>query len=298
MSRCRPTCRALLPTRRALLAAAAGAVLPRSTARAAGAAPPRIAAIDWAMLETALALGAEVVAGAELVLYRRLVVEPPVPDRVADLGLRGSLNFEALLRAAPDLILSAPWYGRIEGQLGRIAPVLSLRIDQRGRPPYAAAIEATRIVAARVGRDGEAERVIAETEAALAAAAQRLAPRRGERIFVISVGDPRHFRAFGPDSMHGAVLDRLGLASAWTGNTRYVAQAPVDILALAQDPQAGIVVVGPLPPDAGRALPQSALWNALPAVRENRVRVLDPVNPFGGLPTAARFARLLAEALA
>ncbi|TNC13048.1 iron-siderophore ABC transporter substrate-binding protein [Methylobacterium terricola] len=281
-----------------MLAAAAGAVLSRAPAHGAGAARPRVAAIDWAMLETALALGAEVVAGAELVLYRRLVVEPPVPDRVADLGLRGSLNVEALLRAAPDLILSAPWYGRIEGQLARIAPVLSLRIDQRGRPPYAAAVEATRIIAARAGRDGEAERVIAETEAALAAAAGRLAPRRGERIFVISVGDPRHFRAFGPDSMHGAVLDRLGLTSAWTGNTRYVAQAPVDILALAQDPQAGIVVIGPLPPDAARALPRSALWNALPAVRENRVRVLDPVNPFGALPTAARFARLLAEALA
>ncbi|SEP41633.1 iron complex transport system substrate-binding protein [Methylobacterium sp. ap11] len=286
------------PTRRAVLAAAAGAALAPACAGSAPVARPRVAAIDWAMLETALALGADVVAGAELILYRRLVVEPTVPGDVADLGLRGSLNFEALLRAAPDLILSAPWYGRLEGNLGRIAPVLSLRIDQRGRPPYAAAIEATRVVAARTGLVGEAERVIAETEAALAAAAQRLAPRRGERLFVISVGDPRHFRAFGPDSMHGAVLDRLGLASAWAGNTCYFAQAPVDITALARDPGAGIVIVGPPPPDAARALPRSALWNALPAVRENRVHVLEPVNPFGALPAAARFARLLAEALA
>ena len=47
--------------------------------------------------------------------------------------------------------------------------------------------------------------------------------------------------------------------------------------------------------EVGRTLPENALWNALPAVRENRVALLDPINHFGGLPSARRFARLLAR---
>ncbi|RUV29157.1 iron-siderophore ABC transporter substrate-binding protein, partial [Mesorhizobium sp. M7A.F.Ca.MR.148.00.0.0] len=39
-------------------------------------------------------------------------------------------------------------------------------------------------------------------------------------------------------------------------------------------------------------------WNALPAVRQNRVAVLEPVNHFGCLPSARRFARLATAALA
>jgi ABC-type Fe3+-hydroxamate transport system substrate-binding protein len=38
------------------------------------------------------------------------------------------------------------------------------------------------------------------------------------------------------------------------------------------------------------------LWKAFPAVRDGRVVTLPPVNPFGALPAARRFARVLAEA--
>ena len=51
-----------------------------------------------------------------------------------------------------------------------------------------------------------------------------------------------------------------------------------------------------LPPEVSRTLAGNALWRALPAVRENRVAVLDPINHFGGLPSAHRFATLLERA--
>ena len=107
------------PTRRALLAAAAGAVPAPRPVRAAA---PRLAAIDWALLETALALGADVVAAAELILYRKLVVEPPIPDTVApsdsahpaspqpSLDARPPSRTNSLqeLPAAPRLLLAPP----------------------------------------------------------------------------------------------------------------------------------------------------------------------------------------------
>ena len=81
--------------------------------RAAAGAAPRLAAIDWAMLECALMLGITPVAACELIRFRADAVEPLVPAPVTDLGLRGSPNFELLQLTRPDLILTSPWYAQI-----------------------------------------------------------------------------------------------------------------------------------------------------------------------------------------
>lgn len=285
--------RSLPLSRRGLIAlGAAGLVVP-----SARAAESTAAAIDWAMLETALAIGIPVVAAAELLLYRKFVIEPALPPGIADLGLRGSINFEVLRRATPGLILSSPWYTRLEPNLRRIAPVLSMRIHERGRDPYEAAEAAARELGHRFGREAAAEALIRETREALAATAGMLAARPRPPLFVITIGDPRHFRVFGADSMVGTVVKRLGLANAWERQTSYSVQAPVDIVALADSPDAAIAILAPVPDDARRLLPESAIWRNLPAVRAGRVTVLDPVNHFGGLPAARRLARLLGAAL-
>ncbi len=74
------------------------------------------------------------------------------------------------------------------------------------------------------------------------------------------------------------------------------AAAPLGIEVLARVPEAAIVVVGPLPEEARRALATGPVWKALPAAKAGRVAVLPPVNHYGGLPAARRFARLLAAA--
>ncbi len=255
------------------------------------------AAIDWAMLETALAMHIPVVAGAELLLYRKFVIEPALPPEIADLGLRGTINFEVLSRAAPGLILSSPWYTRLEPNLRRIAPVLSMRIHERGRDPYEAAEAAAFELGRRFGREAAAEGLVRETREQLSATASALAARPRSPLFVITIGDPRHFRVFGTDSMVGTVLKRLGLVNAWERQTSYSVQAPVDIVTLADNPDAAIVILAPVPDDARRVLPESEIWRNLPAVRAGRVMVIDPVNHFGGLPAARRLARLLGAAL-
>src|SRR5690349_16571964 len=94
-------------TRRSLLGAAlAAAILGPARANP----HERIAVLDWAMFETLLALNIVPVAATELVQFRKIAVEPPVPPQVADLGLRGSPNFEMLRLASPDLIVTSPWF--------------------------------------------------------------------------------------------------------------------------------------------------------------------------------------------
>ncbi|WP_352867217.1 hypothetical protein [Mesorhizobium sp. M1409] len=81
-----------LPNRRQVLALAATALLPPVAARAAAI---RVAAIDWGMLETLPALGIEPVAATELIQFRKIAVEPAIPQPVIDRTAR-----RAQLRAA------------------------------------------------------------------------------------------------------------------------------------------------------------------------------------------------------
>lgn len=280
-------------TRRRLLASALFAPAMPGRLRAAS---QSVAVIDWGMLETLLAIGVDPSAGTELIQFRRLVVEPELPRTINDLGLRGTPNYELLRLVAPDLIVISNFYEYQRTALERVAPVLSLPVYEAGTPPYPLAERAATALGAALGRTKEAAALIEGTAVLAARCRDVLRPIAARPLFVISLGDSRHFRAFGADSMAGDVLRRLGLANAWTDPTSYSATAPVAIEALARKPDAAIVVVAPLPPEVARTLAENALWNALPAVRQGRVAVLDPINHFGGLPSARRFARLLTDA--
>ncbi|WP_142591456.1 ABC transporter substrate-binding protein [Pseudorhizobium endolithicum] len=278
-----------------LAALTAGLAVP-GRAHAAASVSPRVATLDWALLETLLAIGANVVAGAELRQFRQVAVEPHVPVGVTDLGLRGLPNFEALHHARPELIFNSNFYAANEPVLARIAPVETHSIYLPGTSPFALAVEATRAI-------GERLELSAGTAMIEALAAQLDRQRRalssgdGRPVLPINLGDARHFRVFGSDSMFGEVLARLGLANAWTGPTAYTATAPIGIETLATMPDAWGLLIPPHPADAIGTLETSAFWNALPQVREGRVLILGPVNPYGALPAAGRFADLLTEGL-
>ena len=257
----------------------------------------RIAVIDWAMFETLLALGIVPVAATELVQFRKIAVEPAVPSQVADLGLRGSPNFEMLRLSNPDLIVSSRWYIPAQDILERIAPVLTFSIYEPGRPPYAPAEEVTMALGKHLGREQEARAYVEASSREIAEGRLSIAGRTSRPVFLINLGDARHFRVFGEDSLFGDVLQRLGVRNAWTKATSYSAAAPVPLEALAEVPEASIAIVSPVPPDANSTLANSPLWKAFPAVREGRVVTLPPVNHFGALPAARRFARVLTEAL-
>ncbi|TJZ89843.1 iron-siderophore ABC transporter substrate-binding protein [Paracoccus gahaiensis] len=264
---------------------------------ASGAAAPRLAAIDWAMLETAVALGHMPVAAAELIRFRADAVTPEIPPEVTDLGLRGAPNFELLQLVRPMLILSSPYYTRYEARLAQIAPVLSLPFYLPGEPPLPKAMSALTVLADRIGDPRAGAGAQRRAEADLDRWAVRLAPHADRPLALIDIGDARHLRAFGPDSLFGSTLDRLGLANAWTGRTAFSFMAPVPLERLAEMPEARLIIIGPVPPEARRGLARSVLWQALPQVAAGRVHHLPRVNAFGAVPSARRFAGLLAEAL-
>lgn len=279
-------------TRRTVLSAAAVLVATRvARAQEAG---PRVATLDWALLETLLAIGANVVAATELRQFRQVAIKPDVPKGVADLGLRGTPNFEVLRFARPDLILNSNFYAWADPLMSPIAPVESHPIYKPGESPYLLAEQATLAIGERLRRPA-ARRMVEELASRLDRYKNLFARGDGRPVLPINLGDARHYRVFGSDSMFGEVLKRVGLANAWTGATSYSAMAPMGIETLASMPDAWIVLIPPHPQDAFEALAESAFWKALPAVRENRVLTVGSINPYGALPAASRFADFLAE---
>ena len=258
---------------------------------------PRVATLDWALLETLLAIGANVVAATELRQFRQVAVTPEVPDTVADLGLRGTPNLEVLRFARPDVIFNSNFYAWADALMSRIATVESHEIYMPGKSPYRLAEQATLAIGERLALPAAGKLV-----EGLAAKLDRYkfqfaANGDGRSVVPINLGDARHYRVFGSDSMFGEVLKRVGLINAWQGATSYSAAAPVGIETLASMPDAWIVLIPPHPAEAYAELQDSAFWQALPAVRAGRVITLEPIDPYGALPAGMRFADLLSKGL-
>ena len=258
---------------------------------------PRLAAIDWAMLETATALGHMPVDSAELIRFRADVGVPAIPDTVTDLGLRGAPNFELLQLVRPTLILSSPYYTRYQARMEAIAPVLSLPFYQPGAAPLPKAMDALDALARQIGDPAAGGRARARAEAHLDRLAARVARHADRPLALVDIGDARHLRAFGFDSLFGSTLARIGLRNAWSEATAFSFLAPVPLERLADMPDARLVIAGPIPPQAQGALSRSRLWQALPQVAQGRVHHLPRMNAFGGVPAALRFGDLLARAL-
>lgn len=290
------------PSRRGFLGLAAGGLLLGGRALAGpsfttGAGGPRLAAIDWAMLETAVAIGHMPVAACELIRFRADAVTPGIPGDVVDLGLRGSPNFELLQLVRPDLILTSPYYTALEPRMRAIAPVMSLPFYVPGEPPLPNALSALTGLAEAVGDRAAGIAARDRAGAALDAAAARLRAHDGRPVCIINIGDARHFRAFGEDSLFGSVATRIGLRNAWRQPTQFAFLAPVPMETLADFPDATLVIVSDVPVAARAALSRSVLWRALPAVAAGRVHVLPDVSAYGGVLAGLRFAELISAAL-
>ncbi|MDR5867389.1 ABC transporter substrate-binding protein [Halomonas koreensis] len=262
---------------------------------AAPAAEPRLATLDWSQAETLVALGAPPRAAAQVDAYHAWVDEPSLPESTLDLGLRSQPNLERLADLAPDRILISPRFANLTPRLERIAPVEALALFSPGRDTWTEIHEFTRTLGELARRPEAATRLIEETEARIDSLRERL---DGDEppLVIVQFMDSRHVRVFGASGLFQAVLDRLDLDNAWTGNTNAWGFSLVGIEALA-GLDARLVVVEPYPAGVREALDDSGLWRHLVETSRGAPIVLPPIWSFGALPSASRFAELLVTAL-
>lgn len=282
-------------TRRGFVAGLACAALaPR---RAVAAPLRRLAALDYGLAETLIRLGCPPLALVAAQDWGRWVVDPPLPAGVANLGTSREPNLELLQALKPDAILSTPYLAAIHHRLEQIAPVISLPIYLPEGRPLALAEDAAQRLAARIGAPEAGDALLAEARACFATVREQLRDRAGTPVFLVNFMDQRHVRVYGAKSLFQDVLDRIGLTNAWTGQTNYWGFATVGIEALQHVGQARLVYLDPVPPGVLAALERNPIWNALSFVKAGGVCGLPPVLMFGCVPSAMRFARLMAERL-
>ncbi|MGO2246022.1 MULTISPECIES: ABC transporter substrate-binding protein [Halomonas] len=259
------------------------------------AASTNIVTLDWTIAETLIALGNPPIGLAEIPQYKRWVGADQLPTNVLDIGLRGQPNRELMAQQAPDHVLLSPLFMRLSDQLNSIAPVTGLATYQRGDSLWQRLTRTTHTLAALNGDDSAAVSLIDAVETYLE---HRKSQLQGQPpLLVVQFIDARHLRVFGKNSLFEAVLERLGLASAWQQPTNQWGFSTVALEELLSYPDATLVVVEPLLTGMDNDFSGNALWQHLPAVQEQRVIQLPAVWSFGGFPSAKRFADLLSEAL-
>ena len=247
---------------------------------------------DWTVAETLLALGVRPQGVGELAGYRSWVGTPAMPDSVRDIGLRSQPNLELLIEMQPERILLTRMFRSLERPLSRIAPT-ALIDNPAGDTAWQSMVEQTKEIGRIADRSEAADVLIRSTEQHIDALGRQIS-YSGEPLLIVQFMDAVHTRVFGIDSLYGSVLERLHIENAWDGRTNSWGFALTSLRELAGI-EGRLVIVAPTP--LGTDITASGLWQALPSVRRGDVLWLPPAWSFGALPSARRFADILAAEL-
>lgn len=239
----------------------------------------RVVALEWTYAEDLLALGIQPVGMADIAGYNAWVDIPLALDEdVPDVGTRQEPNLELIASLNPDLIL-APSFRVAESydDLSAIAPTLAFNAyPEDGTTHYEEMTNTFSAIAQAVGREAEAEQVMADVEAYFEAAAATLdAAGLAGQPFVLSQGfmssDIPTFRLFTDNAMAVEVLTQLGLENAWDDAPQFYGFSTVDIEGIAGiSADTNFIYVAQ--DDYQQAMQDSALWNAVPFVAAGNAR--------------------------
>jgi iron complex transport system substrate-binding protein len=249
----------------------------------------RVVPIEWNLVEHVLLLGVQPVAIADVEGFNTWV-NPPVPleEGVGDVGLRYEPSLESLGAAEPDLILGMTDRDEvILDQLNAIAPTILLDTVPKteGETPIADIDDTLRTVAVALGREAEAEEVIAATTEHLAAAATTLADAGlAGAPFVVAQAFTSEtvptMRLFNDRSLFAYTLTSLGLTNGWIGEGDIESDPwgfqTVAVEALAKVPEDShfFYVVQDDDNIFEEALATDPIWTSLPFVQDGQTYAL------------------------
>ncbi|WP_445682714.1 ABC transporter substrate-binding protein [Radicibacter daui] len=264
---------------------------------------PRIATLDWGSAANILALGIHPLAAPEIERYRRLMVEPDIPADVRELGLRSEPNLELIDALGPDFIIMNPQLAALAPRLAPIGKVILFEPHLLAagllHPDHLThGAEQLEKMAQAIGADQAALAYVDRVNADIAAGTEKLARYDGRPLFIISLVDANRALVFGTNSLFQNVLDRWNIRNGWSGETSIFGHATITLDRLMGAPDARIVNIGAPARMAYALKARIPVLTSLAPIRQGRIRLLPDILFYGGLPCAARFARLAAEALA
>lgn len=283
--------------RRLLQALACAPLLTHLPLYASGQPAARVIALEWLSLELLLALGVMPLGAAELHNYHLWVGDPALPPAVIDVGLRSEPNLELITQLTPSLILHSSDFGSDVQRLGRIAPVMGFTFNDQQGKPLTLARHSLLQLAERLDRIPQAQAHLAQLDNFMQQMRLKLAGRARRPLLLMSILDARHAIVFGRNSLFLEVMANLGIENAWQGESTFWGSAVIGIERLAALENVDAVCFEHGDNAVMEQVTSTALWQALPFVREKRFKQAPRVWFYGATLSAMRFCQILDQTL-
>ena len=186
--------------------------------------PQRVVALEWSLVEHALALGVQPIGVADVDGYRELVSIPlALNDDVADVGTRQEPSVEAIAALEPDLILAIDWrHEAIYDQLTNLAPTILVPFDVRGDDitPIENLHNRVTMIGAALNRPDRAVEIYDHMQQTLAEQASRveeagLADSRFVFAYWYTSDAQPTLRLFSNEHIVADAISELGIENAW-----------------------------------------------------------------------------------
>jgi iron complex transport system substrate-binding protein len=235
--------------------------------------PQRLVTLFPGHADAALALGAEVAGIGVYFGASNAYLEAFLED-ATEVGSSDGSNLEAILALAPDLILApTELVAETYAQLSQIAPTVALTLAPAGEDRMRTQLLE---VAQVLGREAEAEQVLADFDARVAAAREALSPAaQGARvaaIFLTPTGPILYPYALAP-----LLYRDLGLTPAQVVENNRDAEGPLPLSTeIVAELDATHLFIAANDPAFATATLATPPWSNLEAVQQARATIVDP----------------------
>ncbi|SCG34046.1 iron-siderophore ABC transporter substrate-binding protein [Micromonospora humi] len=259
----------------------------------------KVVGLEWGEVEMLVGLGVMPVGVADPKGYATWVTAAPLDAGVKDVGTRGEPSVDAVVALQPDLVVMEAERGAaIVTQLEKYVPVLVTKgsdaADNLGRMR-----SDLTMIATATGRTAQAEKLLADFDAALADGRKKIADAGAAgRQFAFAdgwkEGSTVSIRMFGQGALVSQLGIQLGLKNAWTGKTDAMwglGQTDVEGLTVLKGQDLHFFYNASDGQDVfADGLAGNAIWRSLPFVQQNKLHKMpNGIWTFGGTLSAKQY---------
>ena len=260
--------------------------------------PVRVAALNWDIAEQVIELGVTPVAVPDIAGYSDWVVQPAIPEGVADIGTRTEPNFSALKKLNPDVILIASPQKDLQERLSEIAPVFYYQTYSEQHSNAAAAIENFKKIAQLLGKEEQANNKLAAMDARIAVLKAELAkayPGDKPKVTSFRFASTTSVYIYGDNSIPQYALEQLGFENAMDLPASQWGISQKRMTELKKVKNGIALYFEPFPYQD--KLNQSPIWKSMPFVRNGQFSPVGASWSYGGAMSILYNAEAMAQSL-
>lgn len=260
--------------------------------------PQRVIALDWTSVENLIELGVTPLAMADTKDYQTWVRVPALPDSIIDVGTRDAPNLERIAQLKPDVIIVGGMQQSLLPKLRPIAPVLVFDGYSKGHNNYQAARRIFMQQARLFDKQALAQQKLAAKDRRIADLKTQLRAHFKHslpKVTTIRFNNTALAWVYGDNSMPQYALQQLGISPAMPLPATQWGLMQKQIIELGKIDDGIVLYFEPF--NQKDKLFNTALWKAMPFVRQQRFAAVPATWTYGGPMSVLYLAEAMSEPL-